>query len=671
VSELRIEDWEMPAAHLGPDSPLPPLQRHRDVHASIRARPDIPKEIVRNMSYGRVPNAMPYGTQDDYDRRLRPRVFHAAVLENDILRATFMPELGGRLWSLVHKPSGRELLYVNSVFQPANLAIRNAWFCGGVEWNIGIIGHSPFTCSPLFAARVEGPDGTPVLRLYEWERIREVPFQIDAYLPDNSPVLLVRVRIANPHDHEVPMYWWSNIAASEQADTRVVVPADAAIGMDPDGAGLALVTVPVFEGVDRSYPARLDRAGEQFFNIPNGCRPWIAALDGDGRGLVQTSTARLKSRKLFHWGTARGGKNWQKHLSPQGGAYFEIQAGLAQTQMEHLPMPARSTWEWLEAYGLLEVDPQAVHGQWAGAQNAVATGLESLIPNKQLDAELERGRLFADRRPAEILQCGSGWGKLEGLRRQAAGEPPFCSAATPFDEGALDEQQHPWAVLLHTGAFPDVPADAVPRGYLVGGKWRKLLEDALKSGSGANWLAWLYAGVMRYHDGEHEGAQEAWKRSLELAETPWALRNLALAAEQEERFDEAAEFYVAACRMRPDILSLAVECGRFLKRSGRAQQFLDLLEQLAPAVRASGRARFIKAEAALDVGDLARVEVFFADRVVPSDMREGERSLSDLWFAYHERRAGKESKKTIDRERRAAIEREHPVPDHLDFRMKP
>jgi len=64
-----------------------------------------------------------------------------------------------RLWSLVHKPSGRELLDVNPVFQPANPAIRNSWLIEGVEWNIGIIGHSPFTCSPLFAARVEWVDG--------------------------------------------------------------------------------------------------------------------------------------------------------------------------------------------------------------------------------------------------------------------------------------------------------------------------------------------------------------------------------------------------------------------------------------------------------------------------------------------------------------------------------
>ena len=43
--------------------------------------------------------------------------------------------------------------------QPANLALRNAWISGGVEWNIGTRGHSPTTMDTLHAASVDGPDG--------------------------------------------------------------------------------------------------------------------------------------------------------------------------------------------------------------------------------------------------------------------------------------------------------------------------------------------------------------------------------------------------------------------------------------------------------------------------------------------------------------------------------
>ena len=43
--------------------------------------------------------------------------------------------------------------YTNDVIRFRNLAIRNAWFSGGVEWNCGIIGHSPFTCSAMYCAK--------------------------------------------------------------------------------------------------------------------------------------------------------------------------------------------------------------------------------------------------------------------------------------------------------------------------------------------------------------------------------------------------------------------------------------------------------------------------------------------------------------------------------------
>jgi len=47
--------------------------------------------------------------------------------------AVFYPEVGGKMASLVHKPSNRELLFNNPVFQPGNLGRLNAWTSGGGE----------------------------------------------------------------------------------------------------------------------------------------------------------------------------------------------------------------------------------------------------------------------------------------------------------------------------------------------------------------------------------------------------------------------------------------------------------------------------------------------------------------------------------------------------------
>src|SRR2546430_10789644 len=98
--------------------------------------------------------------------------------------------------------------------------------------------------------------------------------------------------------------------------------------------------MPMHNGLDRTYTTRARAAGDYFFDIPATQRPWIAALDGSGQGLAHTSTQRLCGRKLFLWGQHPGGARWQEWLSGPDAAYLEIQAGLARTQLEHLPLPA-------------------------------------------------------------------------------------------------------------------------------------------------------------------------------------------------------------------------------------------------------------------------------------------------------------------------------------------
>ena len=158
MSELRLDQYVMPAANLGPASPLVPLWYDTAELAVPRKPVGLDEEDVKYFGYGYHHGCLPYFVQDDYDRARTPRAFKAAVLENENLRATFLLELGGRLWSLFDKRTKRELLHVNPVFQPANLGLRNAWISGGVEWNFCWMGHTPFTCRP--AVRRAGRNST-------------------------------------------------------------------------------------------------------------------------------------------------------------------------------------------------------------------------------------------------------------------------------------------------------------------------------------------------------------------------------------------------------------------------------------------------------------------------------------------------------------------------------
>lgn len=302
--------------------------------------------------------------------------------------------------------------------------------------------------------------------------------------------------------------------------------------------------------------------------------------------------------------------------------------------------------------------------QWQMDESAV----QRLIARGAFESEFERSAAWADQPPAEMLQRASGWGALEQLRRAACGEPPLCSQGLVFNEPSLNEEQAPWIALLRDGAMPEIAPQAVPRGLMVQSEWRGLLEKALNSGSMTNWLAWYYLGVMRCHAGDLDGARYAWEESLRQAETVWARRNLAALALQEGRLDEAAELYLAACRQRPSLLPLVVECGRALIEAGRPRQWLDFLSSLPDSIRSMGRVRLLEGQAALAVGDLPLTARILEERPVVVDLREGEVSLSHLWFAYHERRLSLENGLPIDDALRARVRREHPLPKELDFR---
>lgn len=221
--QIRFETKKIMASDLGEQSSVPDLLGEMILQNQLTFVLDEDDEIYEG--YGRRENAYPYRQYNSYSGTLSEREIRTAVLENDYLKAVFLPEYGGRLWELWDKKKGRDLLYTNDVLQFRNLAVRNAWFSGGVEWNLGVIGHTPLTTEQMYVAKTEMESGVPVLRMYEYERIRGVVYQMDFWLEEDGRFLNCRMRIVNESADVIPMYWWSNIAVPEFEDGRIVVPA--------------------------------------------------------------------------------------------------------------------------------------------------------------------------------------------------------------------------------------------------------------------------------------------------------------------------------------------------------------------------------------------------------------------------------------------------------------
>lgn len=647
VTTIRREVLTLPAAELGPDNPLPPLRPLDEAHRiDDRDREELPRDMARQVGYEPLRSLLPTRVRDGYDRDRAPRRVDALVIENDRLRATVLPALGGRIASLVHKPTNRELLYRNPVLQPANFALNGAWFSGGIEWNIGATGHTTLSCAPVHAARVPAPDGGEMLRLWEWERLRDLPFQVDLWLPDGSDFLYVGVRVRNPHERPAPAYWWSNIAVPEER--RVLAPASEAWHFGYERR-LRRVPVPSYDGVDRTYPLNSPYAADYFYELEDGRRRWIAALDADGHGLVQTSTDVLRGRKLFVWGTGSGGRRWQEWLTEPGtGGYCEIQAGLARTQLEHVRLDPESEVSWLEAYGPLDAEAD---GEWSAVVEGAEARLEAVLPRADVDAAYTAWKPYADTEPGALLATGSGWGALEVLRAD------WKLPGTPFDEATLGEEQAPWVELLRSGVLPEPRRVRPPGETLVASHWRDMLETAP-----ATPLTEYHLGIAQWHAGDRAQAVRSWERALELAPSLWPLlRCLAVADQEAGNHERAADRYNEAfadlCHERRDAgerwtaatAALGREAVEALLRVRRTADARAVWEMLHPGTRERGRFLLLQAELLLAEGRRDDAWAVFAEGFEVADLREGAESIGRLW-----------SRLT-----------DEPLPARYDFRMRP
>lgn len=652
MSTLKIEDLIIPAAEQGPDDCVPPIYRTHNSQQPQNALEGDGDELF--LGYGFETCGFPYPYQNNYSRNLSPQAFKSVILENEYLKAVFLPELGGRLWSLFDKTAGKELLFVNPVYRLGNLATRNAWFSGGVEFNCGIIGHHPHTVEQIYSAVGTDADGTPFFRMYEFERIRSVTYQIDCFLPEKSSFLYVRCRIINETPHVVPAYWWSNIAVPAYEGGRVIMDADEAFSQP--GGKVRKDSLPLRDGLDITYPENTRDSFDYFWNIPKDSRKFITHVGKDGYGLLQCSTKRLKGRKLFVWGQNNGSRRWQAFLSDgtANGNYHEIQAGLAKTQYECVPMPPYTTWEWLEAYGPLSIAPSSAMGSWPEGRCAACEYVNAALPAEELESLLAATRnTMANQKAHTMITYGSGWGALENKRRSFEGQPPM---AEHLDFGTLHPEQEYWLCFLRKGRFPK--SENIPS-YMRQPEWTALLEKSAATGGAWCWEVYAHLGFIAICENRLREGESYLHNSLKLHQSPEALFGLAVFAEISQDFDKAADFAIQAAALCPEHDHYGKYALRQLYQARQYTRLLDYLEEY-PALLENGRCKMYAACAYVNTGQLEEAAglIYENGGLEVPDLRENETAITELWLSLEEAKA------------KLGDSQAAPPPEFFDFRLR-
>lgn len=320
----------------------------------------------------------PYTRQDHLATEKTDRTYKALFLENEYLKVTCLPELGGRIFSVLDKATGEEMFHTNKEIKPALIAMRGAWISGGIEWNSGPHGHTVTVVSPVDVTSQRNEDGSATLLIGNTEKIFRTRWMAKLTLHPGKAFLDETISIFNPTDGTHPYYFWNCTAFPNLPGTRFIYP----MSLGTDHAGTSFYSWPIHEGKDlswlKNYPTMSSIfAYECVFDF-------FGSYDVDlDRGLVSYANYHeLKGKKAWTWGKDDFGVVSQQSLSDAGpvhAQYIEVQSGPLLTQADYGMLEPHQKVEWQEFW-------YPVHGLGDGFEYATR---DAAVQAKRSDSALE------------------------------------------------------------------------------------------------------------------------------------------------------------------------------------------------------------------------------------------------------------------------------------------
>ncbi|MDP9041072.1 MAG: DUF5107 domain-containing protein, partial [Bacteroidota bacterium] len=178
--------------------------------------------------FGPVPTALdpngvyPYMSYCETSNRPALRKYHFIVLENEELKLTICPDLGGKVTSVIHKHSGKEILYVPDVIRYTRILPRFYFVAGGIEVSFPI-SHSPVQNEKVLY-KIDRTGDRIYITCGERELRFGMQWSVEYSLGNSDTFLTERVIFFNPGNASYPWMSWSNAALPSASDTRFDFP---------------------------------------------------------------------------------------------------------------------------------------------------------------------------------------------------------------------------------------------------------------------------------------------------------------------------------------------------------------------------------------------------------------------------------------------------------------
>ena len=270
-------------------------------------------------------NYYPYYRFDGFSIEGQDQSWKVVELENDYIKVSIFPEIGGKIWGAIEKSTGNEFIYCNSVVKFRDIAMRGPWTSGGLELNFGIIGHVPTTSTPVDYDIKSNDDGSVSCFISATDLITRTRWETEVNLPKDKAYFTTKTTWHNPTPLVQPYYQWINGAFLAGEDLEFCFPGTHSIGHN----GRAHEW-PVDERRNNlSFYKQNNFEGDKSYHIVGGINDFFAAYwhQTDFGSVHYAPYGEKLGRKFFLWSQARSGAIWEDLLTDNDGQYVEFQSG--------------------------------------------------------------------------------------------------------------------------------------------------------------------------------------------------------------------------------------------------------------------------------------------------------------------------------------------------------
>ena len=291
-------------------------------------------------------NFYPYFRFDGFTATARDQQWKVVELANDYLSLEILPEIGGKIWTATDKATGKSFFYSNPVVKFRDVGMRGPWTSGGLEFNVGIIGHTPNCSSPVDYFTRTNSDGSVSCFIGGLDLVARADWTVEIRLPADAAIFSTRVFWNNGSGVSQPYYTWMNLGIRAGEQMRAINPGTAFLGHDgiPSDWPIDPAT-----GKDLALYRNNDFGSYKSYHVIGRLAEFFGAYyEDEDFGIASIAPSEAKrGRKIWIWGLSREGMIWEDLLTdPPGGQYVEIQTGRlfnqGQTSSAETPFKQRS-----------------------------------------------------------------------------------------------------------------------------------------------------------------------------------------------------------------------------------------------------------------------------------------------------------------------------------------